>query len=548
MITTVNSSATLATALKAAQSGDTILLAQGTYSVNVLNSTYASDLTITSVDANRPAVVNWLNVSGTTGLTMRDLEFRADAGVANPFKVSGSSDIHFSNLNVHGSLDDNPQNDTNGFLIRSSSNVSIEDSEFQQLSFAISHIEIEGLVLRDNAFHDIRSDGIRGGGSSNVIISGNTFRDFYPLANDHADAIQFWTSNTTKNAHDIVVSDNVIQRGDGAPMQGIFMGDEVAGVFYERVTIDHNLVSGGLFHGINVTSAIGVTIEDNVVQGYTDTRSWIRVDDVVGATIRNNDANLFTVTATSKNVTQLDNIVISQASDGGVAAFANWSGLAPQGPTPPATGLSLTGTAGVDILTGGAGADTLNGGTGLDILTGGKGNDLYVTFGQAVIVEAADGGVDTVQSTMTFTLPANVENLRLAGSAGAWGSGNGMDNIVTGNAGSNNLYGRGGADTIDGQAGADIIYGGAGADRLIGGAGVDRFVFAKGDGNDVIVDFGAGGEHDVIDISALLAAGSKATLSQLSTGVNISFTTGETILVQGVKIASMHPNADGWMF
>ena len=59
------------------------------------------------------------------------------------------------------------------------------------------------------------------------------------------------------------------------------MGEEVAGVFYERVTIDHNLISGGLFHGINVTSAFDVVIEDNVVQGYTGTKSWIRIDDVV---------------------------------------------------------------------------------------------------------------------------------------------------------------------------------------------------------------------------------------------------------------------------
>lgn len=550
MIITVNSSATLATALKAAQSGDTILLAQGTYGLNVANAKYASDVTIASADAGRPAIITSLNVSNATGLTIRDIELRADPGVTNPFRVSNSSDIHFENLNVHGSLDGDPKNDTNGFLIRSSKNVSIQDSEFHQLSFAVTHMSVDGLEIRNNSFHDLRADGVRGGGSSNVAITGNTFRDFYPAASDHPDAIQFWTSNTTSNAHDILIADNVIMRGSGSPMQGIFMGDEAAGIFYERVTIDHNLISGGLYHGINVTSAFDVVIEDNVVQGYVGTKSWIRVDDVVGGTIRNNDANLVTVTAASRDVVQSNNVIVPLATDGGAAALANWGDAAPTLDVAPVegSGLSLIGTAGVDSLTSGAGNDTLNGGAGIDVLTGGAGDDIYITYGQAKVVEAAGAGVDTVHSAISFTLQSNVENLKLVGAAHAWGSGNGLANQIIGNAANNTLFGRAGSDTVDGQGGDDALTGGAGSDRLTGGAGVDRFVFAKGDGSDAITDFGAGGQHDVIDVSALLVEGARATLTQVAAGVKISFTTGDAILVQGVKVANLHPIADGWVF
>ena len=556
MITTANSMASFATALKAAQAGDTILLSQGTYALNVSNLDYANDVTIASVDSTRPAIVTSINISNVTGLTIRDIELRADAVAgANPFKISGSTDIHFSGLDVHGSLDDNAQNDTNGFLIRSSSNVSIEDSEFQQLSFAVAHMGVQGLQLKNNAFHDIRSDGIRGGGSSNVVITGNTFRDFHPLAADHPDAIQFWTSNTTTNAHDILISDNVIVRGDGAPMQGIFMGDEVDGVFYERVVIDHNLISGGLYHGINVTSTHGVVIEDNIVQGYTGTKSWIRIDDTIGATLKNNQANLVTVTASNTDVVQTNNVLIPLASDSGASAYASWGNLT--GLTNPtsedqasttASGQLLTGTAAVDRLVGGAGNDTLDGGAGIDTLTGGKGDDTYVTYGQATVVEAGGEGIDTVRSLVSFTLQPNVEKLELVGTANAWGSGNGMDNVITGNLGHNTLFGRGGSDVIDGKAGNDAIAGGAGADRLIGGAGVDRFIFAKGDGADVIVDFGSGGEHDVIDVSALFAAGLKATLANTAAGAKISFTSGDSILVQGVSTGDLHATTAGWVF
>jgi Ca2+-binding RTX toxin-like protein len=212
------------------------------------------------------------------------------------------------------------------------------------------------------------------------------------------------------------------------------------------------------------------------------------------------------------------------------------------------SGLLLTGTAGVDQLVGGAGNDTLNGGAGADTLTGGKGDDTYVIDARAIIVENGGEGIDTVRSSVTFTLQSNVEKLELVGTANAWGSANGLDNTVTGNDGYNSLFGRGGMDTLDGGLGNDTITGGTGADRLIGGAGVDRFVFAKGDGADVVVDFGAGGGHDVIDVSALFAAGAKATLAATSAGVNISFTSGDSILVQGVSTSDLHATTTGWVF
>ncbi|HRK99054.1 MAG TPA: calcium-binding protein, partial [Trichococcus flocculiformis] len=122
---------------------------------------------------------------------------------------------------------------------------------------------------------------------------------------------------------------------------------------------------------------------------------------------------------------------------------------------------SLSGAAGADTLYGGAGNDTLNGGVGDDLLIGGEGDDTYVvdTAGDAII-EAAGEGNDTVTSSGTWVLGANLENLTFTGSAALDGTGNTNANILTGNTGANALLG---------LAGDDTLYGGSGNDTLDGG-------------------------------------------------------------------------------
>ena len=137
----------------------------------------------------------------------------------------------------------------------------------------------------------------------------------------------------------------------------------------------------------------------------------------------------------------------------------------------------LIGAAGDDVLTGDAGHDWLDGGSGADQMAGGDGNDLYVVDHSGdVVIEAADGGLDTVDAKVSTTLAANVEHLRLVGTAGINGSGNELNNIVTGNEGSNALYGMVGDDTLTGNGGNDLLDGGSGADVMTGGAGDDRYV------------------------------------------------------------------------
>ncbi|MES1201255.1 MAG: calcium-binding protein, partial [Pseudomonadota bacterium] len=120
---------------------------------------------------------------------------------------------------------------------------------------------------------------------------------------------------------------------------------------------------------------------------------------------------------------------------------------------------TLSGDAGNDTISGGVTNDHIDGGAGIDIMSGGRGNDVYVVDDtDDVIQENANEGDDTVQSSATYTLAANVESLALSGSAAISGSGNALANHLIGNIGANTLDGGAGADTMAGGAGNDVYY------------------------------------------------------------------------------------------
>jgi serralysin len=137
-----------------------------------------------------------------------------------------------------------------------------------------------------------------------------------------------------------------------------------------------------------------------------------------------------------------------------VLAAANLENLTLAG----SANINGTGNALENFILGNAGDNVIDGGGGLDTLMGGAGNDTYLANNFVVIVENLNGGSDTVQSSVSFMLPSNLENLTLTGSASIDGSGNSLANVIVGNAGDNGFNGGGGLDTLGGGAGNDTYF------------------------------------------------------------------------------------------
>jgi len=147
-----------------------------------------------------------------------------------------------------------------------------------------------------------------------------------------------------------------------------------------------------------------------------------------------------------------------------------------------------------DIILGGKGNDILDGGAGRDVMTGGDGNDTYIVDNMRdTILEFYNEGTDTIQSSITYTLSNNVENLTLTGTAAINGTGNNLNNMLTGNSAENSLTGNAGNDTLEGGKSDDI---------LTGGNGSDTYLFGRTDGRDALNEIkGACGDTDTLKLT-----------------------------------------------
>lgn len=239
----------------------------------------------------------------------------------------------------------------------------------------------------------------------------------------------------------------------------------------------------------------------------------------------------------------------------------------------------LFGDEGNDLLNGDAGSDTLDGGAGTDTMKGGAGDDSYLIDGSTdLITENVNEGTDQVQTSVSYVLGANIENLALTGSAAINGTGNSLANTLTGNGAANVLKGGAGNDTyfvstgdtvtenanegtdsvvadiswtlgsnlenltlsgtaaingtgntlansLTGNAAANTLNGGTGADTMKGGAGDDGYIV---DNSGDIVSENAGEGVDTVQASVTYVLGANVE-NLILTGTGAINATGNVL-------------------
>jgi hypothetical protein len=319
---------TLAARIAAAQPGQTILLASGAYgSLDIQKRKFPGAGLVIEAAPDAKAVFTSISIVGSEGVTLKNVEIAMQPAPpnANIFAVTvgGSSHISMAGLKIHGV----PGGD-NGVLFRESTDVSVADSDFKQLATGVNFLDCDRVQVLRNTLSEIEVDGVRGA-SSHVDVIGNHGTNFHPGPGDHPDFIQFWAPDKGPAPTGNRVMDNVYERGQGDPAQGIFIAAN------NDLVISGNALLGTQYSAIAIGGVHGALIENNFMQGYPDMDVQIITrfssSDV---TIRNNVTpnikNAVDEGRPNTNYKEQGNRTIGMAKPGDSSALQAW--LAKQKP------------------------------------------------------------------------------------------------------------------------------------------------------------------------------------------------------------------------
>jgi ELWxxDGT repeat protein len=286
----------------------------------------------------------------------------------------------------------------------------------------------DGTTQGTTLVSDIRS-GFSGSYPVNLVAVGNTL--FFTAnngVNNGVNGSELWALNVTPPAVPaLAIAATNANQSEGNSGSKAFTFTVTRSVNTTGTNNVNWAVTGSGSNPANATDFVGGLLPSGTVSFAVGETSKVITVNVLGDTTVEPNEN-FTVT-------------LSNATNGATITTA-----------------TATGTINNDDFIGTSGSDTIAGTSAADAITGLAGNDIYtVNNAGDLVIEALNQGADTVQASISYTLPDNGENLLITGTGNLNGTGNGLNNQITGNSGNNNLNGAAGVDTLTGGVGTDIF-------------------------------------------------------------------------------------------
>lgn len=306
----VSNATDLTKAIKTSVAGDTILLEPGNYGTVVVNSINRGAVTIKSADSNAEAVFDTLVVSRSSDFTFSGIEVShaltaTETEAFRMVRVQFSSDINFVDMNIHGSLNNNPNDDGIGFSSSRSDRITVLDSKFTELNIAAGFGTGSDIIFAGNTIENTR-EGLNIAQIDGALVERNYITNILPdlSRGDHADAIQVHAGGTFLASNDLTFRHNVIKVGSSVA-HGIFIRSEkgAQGVVHTNVTVEDNYYEGNARHGISMDYVHNAKVFDNSVRefGTKGLVPAIQMTNVKNGAIYDNIAPLFLGTKSGNN-------------------------------------------------------------------------------------------------------------------------------------------------------------------------------------------------------------------------------------------------------
>ncbi|MBB3998181.1 right-handed parallel beta-helix repeat-containing protein [Aureimonas pseudogalii] len=516
----VSNTAELTKALKAAKGGETIYLEGGgdDFSVNLNNVSFASNVTLKSLDADDKAVMNSLKLTNVSNLTVDGVKFDSvgverAAWMTDVFVENSKNIAVLNSVMVGGATAFNDGKVVvadNAVRVKGTDGFVFQNNDVSKYNFGMQITETKNAVILNNNIHGLQADGMQLSDVDKITIDGNNLHDFLGSAwsINHNDMIQFFTSGTKTASTDITIKNNVLDSGKGNYTQAIFFGNE-SNIDYKNVLIENNTIHNNTYHGITVYQADGLTIRGNTVLMNQQTPSGDGKNDGIhiivpvgskNVTVADNVSGAAILLSSPANAT--NNLVLDYKNPAAANYYLKVLDLSHQTDKAYAAGIKLLGDAAAlknlqavgSLLTR---PSDDHGAVVPGVPAGGGATTPVVPPTDHAAAAPASGTGPAEAAAIVKTGTDAADKMMGAGGHDVLNGGGGHDvlngldghDTLNGGAGNDTLAGGEGNDSLDGGTGNDVLYGDAGNDILRGGDGDDQLF--GGDGDDQL--FGGSG-------------------------------------------------------